>query len=132
MAKADHIYSRRMGYTQHGIDVGDGTVIHYTGEPGRKVAAAVQRTSLAAFSLGAPIHVRQYARCSKSQVVLYRAFRRLGEKRYSLVFNNCEHFAQWCKTGRRESEQVQDAAAATAGSVGAGSAVAAGPWRGWR
>jgi hypothetical protein len=32
---------------------------------------------------------------------------RLGEQRYNLVFNNCEHFAIWCKTGRHRSTQVE-------------------------
>lgn len=35
-----------------------------------------------------------------------RARSRLGEERYSLPFNNCEHFAVWCKTGVHESHQV--------------------------
>ena len=30
-----------------------------------------------------------------------------GEDKYNLVFNNCEHFALWCKTGVKESTQVQ-------------------------
>jgi hypothetical protein len=39
-----------------------------------------------------------------------RARSRLGENRYNLVFNNCEHFALWCKTGISESGQVNAAA----------------------
>lgn len=35
-----------------------------------------------------------------------RALSRLGEDKYSLVLNNCEHFAIWCKTGVSESLQV--------------------------
>ncbi|MBD5560382.1 MAG: hypothetical protein HDQ87_08530 [Clostridia bacterium] len=35
-----------------------------------------------------------------------RARSRLGEEKYSLPFNNCEHFAVWCKTGVHESHQV--------------------------
>lgn len=35
-----------------------------------------------------------------------RARSRLGEEKYSLPFNNCEHFAIWCKTGVHESHQV--------------------------
>ena len=31
--------------------------------------------------------------------VCKRAYNRLGEKGYSVVKNNCEHFASWCKTG---------------------------------
>ncbi|MBQ4437648.1 lecithin retinol acyltransferase family protein [bacterium] len=36
-----------------------------------------------------------------------RAESQLGEGNYNLVFNNCEHFAVWCKTGVHESSQVQ-------------------------
>ncbi len=32
----------------------------------------------------------------------------LGENKYSLIFNNCEHFAVWCKTGVHKSYQVED------------------------
>jgi len=35
-----------------------------------------------------------------------RAKSRLGEDKYMLPFNNCEHFAIWCKTGISESHQV--------------------------
>ena len=37
---------------------------------------------------------------------LRRAKSRLGESSYNLVFNNCEHFVVWCKTGVSESHQV--------------------------
>jgi hypothetical protein len=35
-----------------------------------------------------------------------RARSRIGEGSYSLIFNNCEHFAVWCKTGISHSSQV--------------------------
>lgn len=38
-----------------------------------------------------------------------RAESRLGEDKYNLVMNNCEHFAIWCKTGISESYQVKRA-----------------------
>ena len=31
---------------------------------------------------------------------------RVGERRYSLSGNNCEHFANWCATGIAVSQQV--------------------------
>ena len=31
-----------------------------------------------------------------------------GETNYNPFFNNCEHFAIWCKTGIKESRQVQE------------------------
>lgn len=37
-----------------------------------------------------------------------RARTRLGESRYNVVTNNCEHFAIWCKTGVHESMQVNE------------------------
>lgn len=37
-----------------------------------------------------------------------RATNRLGERKYSLLFNNCEHFAIWCKIGLSKSEQIED------------------------
>jgi cell wall-associated NlpC family hydrolase len=37
-----------------------------------------------------------------------RAHSRFGERKYHLIFNNCEDFALWCKTGIAESSQVND------------------------
>lgn len=39
---------------------------------------------------------------------IQRARSRLGEAKYNLVTNNCEHFAIWCKTGISQSHQVDD------------------------
>jgi hypothetical protein len=108
MAKGDQIYVMRelMGfsgvYEHHGIDCGDGTVIHY-----RKTGTAtVSRTSLAAFALGKRVYVKAVAVAYLPNIVVTRAESRLGEQRYDLLTNNCEHFANWCKTGRSESEQL--------------------------
>ena len=37
-----------------------------------------------------------------------RAESQLGREGYNIVFNNCEHFAVWCKTGVKESSQVKN------------------------
>ncbi len=37
-----------------------------------------------------------------------RARSRIGETKYNLLTNNCEHFAMWCKTGISESSQVKN------------------------
>lgn len=39
---------------------------------------------------------------------IQRAKSKLGETKYSLFFNNCEHYAIWCKTGIHESHQIKD------------------------
>lgn len=109
MARGDQIYSDReflnlQGiYEHHGIDCGDGTVIHY-----RKGSETIERTSMAIFSDGNKIYIRTYPTYFTPDVVLRRATSRLGEHEYNLLFNNCEHFATWCKTGVSESKQVRD------------------------
>ena len=106
MAAADHLQVPRQHglYQHHGIDLGDGTVAHYL--EGRQIL----RSPLEEFSRGQPISVVPYApnACSPAGTTLRRAMGRLGEQSYNLLFNNCEHFAHWCKTGRHRSAQVED------------------------
>lgn len=103
MTAADHLQvPRRHGlFLHHGIDLGDGTVAHYL--EGRQIL----RSPVADFSRGQPLSVVSYATCSPVGVTLRRAMGRLGEQNYNLLFNNCEHFAHWCKTGRHRSRQVE-------------------------
>jgi Lecithin retinol acyltransferase len=120
MARGDHLYVLRGygAYTHHGIDCGDGTVIHY------KEGEAIARTSLAFFSRGEQVGVQVYGAadpsdsrserlCQRPDDVIKRAESRIGERDYNLVFNNCEHFVVWCKTGRHQSTQVDRAVGAT-------------------
>ena len=108
MAKGDQIYAMRelMGFTgvyeHHGIDCGDGSVIHYrkTGE------AMIAQTDYRTFGQGGPIFTRHQSVSFIPDVVIERAKSRLGERRYDLLTNNCEHFATWCKTGRSHSAQL--------------------------
>lgn len=125
MARADHIFVNRLGYTHHGIDLGDGSVIHYTGELGQKTDAVVRQTPIEEFAKNSPIQVRHYGTCDPPDIVIERAIGRLGEKQYHIVFCNCEHFATWCKTGSGRSEQVENASTAARGTVASGTAVAA-------
>ena len=102
MATADHLQvPRRHGlFNHHGIDLGDGTVAHYL--EGREIL----RSPISEFSQGEVLSVMDHADASPAAVTLRRAMSRLGEQNYNLLFNNCEHFATWCKTGRHRSEQV--------------------------
>ena len=106
MSAADHLQVPRQHglFLHHGIDLGDGSVAHYL--EGREIL----RSPLADFSRGEPVAVVPYAAgdCSPAGVTLRRAMGRLGEQNYNLLFNNCEHFAHWCKTGRHRSAQVED------------------------
>ena len=99
MARGDQVYVMRdvMGipYQHHGIDCGDGSGIHY-----RKVGTAtVSRTSFEAFAQGNPVYTLSQSVAFIPDVVLNRAESRLGEQRYNLFFNNCEHFANLFNIG---------------------------------
>ena len=109
MGRGDQIYVIRKFlnlegvYEHHGIDCGDGSVIHY-----RKTTETIERTPIVNFSHGQKIYLRNYKAGFIPDVVIHRATSRLGEKKYNLLFNNCEHFATWCKTGASRSLQVED------------------------
>ena len=105
MARGDHLRVRRFGYWHHGIDCGDGTVIHYAGLVREKSDAFVRRTSLAEFAKGRPIHVVGPGP-RDPELAVSRAESVLGSGRYNLLFNNCEHFSSWSSTGRRTSGQL--------------------------
>lgn len=109
MARGDQIYVMReflkfQGvYEHHGIDCGDGTVIHY-----RKPSETIERTSLSTFTRGGKLYLKQYQVCYIADTTISRAQSRLGEQQYNILFNNCEHFATWCKTGTSISQQIQN------------------------
>jgi len=125
MAKGDHIKVRRVGvlYAHHGIDLGDGTVIHFA-EAGKKSGQArVVRAPFCDFLRGGRPRVVSYSpgRALPVEKTIALALAELGTAGYSLSWNNCEHFATYCKTGRRKSRQVKRA---LAGAAAAGLAVA--------
>jgi hypothetical protein len=105
MARGDHLRVRRFGYWHHGIDCGDGTVIHYAGLVREKSDAYVRRTSLAEFAKGRAIRVVECGPCDP-ELAVSRAESMVGGGRYHLLFNNCEHLASWSATGRRTSGQL--------------------------
>ena len=51
------------------------------------------------------IRLKDYHLYSGEETV-QRARSKLGEGGYNLALNNCEHFAVWCKTGGKDSSQV--------------------------
>ena len=59
MARGDHIKVRRCRglYSHHGIDMGDGTVIHFSGEPCHRRDARVCRVRLEEFLAGGRLSI---------------------------------------------------------------------------
>ena len=46
-------------------------------------------------------------KCLPADEVLERAQAKLGEKDYGVFTNNCEHFANECKTGEKKCHQIK-------------------------
>jgi hypothetical protein len=114
----DHLVSPRSGYTHHGIYIGNGKVIHYSGLADGLETGPVAETTLKAFNNGRNFTVRQYITPRfQGQAVVERACSRVGEELYCVYSNNCEHFCQWCINGDHDSTQVNNGAAITSGTV---------------
>jgi hypothetical protein len=112
-----HLVTNRGVYKHHGIYAGKQRVIHYAGLADGLNAGPVEEVSLEQFTdgLGYSIKPHPKARFTGEQVV-GRARSRVGEKRYDVASNNCEHFCEWCVNDHHHSGQV-DRGTAAAGSV---------------
>jgi hypothetical protein len=84
--------------------------VHYGALARQFHRAPVEEVSLAFFANGHALYVRPHAAprfdCLE---VIRRARSRLGENRYGLLRNNCEHFCEWCVQGISRSLQVERA-----------------------
>lgn len=120
----DHICVKRKGrfYTHHGIYLGDRRVIHFSGSIREKVDPKVRETDLSTFLRGGKVRRRNHReRLAPSETV--RIARDLLSKgKYSMIWNNCEHFATYCATGKKKSLQVRKVLSGI-GTVAAGVAV---------
>ena len=104
-----HMVTPRRGYTHHGIYVGGGRVVQYGGLSWGLRRGPVEEVPLSQFSRGRPVWVRVVgSRWFDQREVVRRARLRLGEDRYSVLTNNCEHFCEWCVRGQHRSYQVDD------------------------
>ena len=117
MARGDHIYVRRgRHYSHHGIDCGDGTVIHFVGARG--TVRHIARTPFEDFAAGSPVRVHGHEQRLSPDETIRMAESRVGSSGYHLVRNNCEHFAAWSCTGRAASSQVRRLLMASQGAIG--------------
>lgn len=103
-----HLITPRRGYTHHGIYAGHGTVLHYAGLARDFRAGPVEEVSLERFANGRPVHIEcRSTPALEAQDIVNRARSRLGENRYRLLTNNCEHFSEWSRFGTSRSPQVE-------------------------
>jgi hypothetical protein len=97
-----------MGYAHHGIYVGDGTVVHYGALMYDIIRKPVEEVPLSCFAAGRAVFVISHVdACLDATEVVRRARSRLGEKKYRLLTNNCEHFCEWALHGVARSFQVE-------------------------
>lgn len=114
MNRGDHIKIGRGFYSHHGIYIDKDQVVHFSGEPKRKNRSQIEVTTLDKFINGsktAKIKVVAYEKDTifDAETTIQLALEHLGDSDYHLMFRNCEHFATYCKTGKRESKQVKRA-----------------------
>ena len=131
----DHVFVDRSVfgvklYEHHGIYVGDDMVVHYNGLArgivfekscfeeilsnvvplDKRNIAKVEMTSLEEFASGDTWQIKEHANAPFSgQDIALCAKARVGEQKYNLLINNCEHFCNECVFGEHVSEQVQNA-----------------------
>ena len=99
-----------MGFAHHGIYVGEGKVIHYGALVYDIIRKPVEEVTLAEFAGGRPVFVVQHDSLPfEVAAIIERARSRLGEHKYRLLSNNCEHFVEWCLYDEQRSFQVERA-----------------------
>src|SRR4051812_28762840 len=95
-----HLVSPRKWYSHHGVYIGNGRVVHYAGFSHPFHSGPIEETSLEAFARDYGFSVEPHAApafCPEE--IVRRAKTRIGENRYAVFFNNCEHFSHWCVCG---------------------------------
>lgn len=115
--KGDVLEVVRGLYSHYGVYAGDGKVIHFTADDGSGHSetdpnnADIIETDFSVFQKGGHINVdnQEEAKYSRDEIVS-RARALIGTQKgnYDLVTNNCEHFAKYCKTGSKISDQVDE------------------------
>ena len=116
MAKGDHLqvdtsYGRFIQH--HGIDMGDGTVIHFK-KAHIGALPIIMKTSMEEFSEGRVVTIIQHRFSLPPDKVVEIAeyILKLAEegrlKQYDFWKFNCEHITNICKTGESVSYQVEN------------------------
>ena len=89
-------------------------VIHYCNTEGPSdFYGIVRETAVEKFLNGAEefnvyaFDPKEYPRIYSGKETVERARSRLGDGDYHLLWNNCEHFTTWCKTGQQRSAQIE-------------------------
>ncbi len=106
-------------YRHYGVYAGRGKVIHFTGSS--PAAARIRLTSVSEFEHGtfldsvaggnSGIHADERVEFPEGKAAVVRRARSLlgtDFGGYHLLWNNCEHFANWCACRQKISRQFRD------------------------
>lgn len=113
MKAGDIISVRRIiGYSHFGVYVGDGMVVHFTGERKGELnprKARIIKTSMKYFQRRGKVKVVNKGKRFDCEEIVERAEWMVGKGKgkYGLTKCNCEHFARWCESGDARSDQVE-------------------------
>lgn len=117
MKFGDHLYTLRGGYSHHGIYAGSHEVVHYSGLVDGLSKGPIESTLISEFSQGYEVYVNEHStREYGPQETVERARSKIGENSYNIIFDNCEHFVNWCIFGHKSSHQVKNLAASVIAS----------------
>lgn len=97
-----HLTTPRIGYTHHGLYIGNQQVVHLTSR------SRIEIVSLNTFTDGQGYSNQKYHSQFSRKEIVERAMSRLGTEDYSVAFNNCEHFVNWCIHNDHRSQQVRN------------------------
>jgi hypothetical protein len=106
-----HLVTPRIGYQHHGIYIGNEQVIHFTSN------SQIEIVSLSEFKDGNGYSIQSFHSKFSRKEIVERAKSRLGDENYNVIFNNCEHFCNWCIHDKPISRQVRTHAALTSSLV---------------
>jgi len=134
MRSGDLVEFHRGLYTHWGVVIGDGKIVHLSGDQDDGLSAGVNAhlgsVSGSVFTISgvnfdkakvkcddfwdvarkskADVNNSKdaYIRADAPHVIINRALSRMGVLGYNMLWSNCEHFASWCRYGMAWSEQV--------------------------
>ena len=121
--KGQHLFIKKAAgsYTHHGLGLGNGRVIHYSGLANDlSTVGVVEEIELEAFAQNNEILIKPHLDPAfNSEEAILRACLRLGEAQYHVLHNNCEHFVEWCISGKHFSNQSRNGKLLYSAGVGA-------------
>ena len=109
MTLVDEIIARTKSYYHYGIQISENEIVHFVGPSYfKRKESKIEIISIDSFLRNGTLEiVKDYKPYFSREKIVERALSQVGTKFgiYSIPDNNCEHFATWCATGIKQSQQ---------------------------